>query len=50
MINVAAAANESIIKGRNYDLLADFEPVGLYVFPANILIVNPGFRPPRCPR
>ena len=26
---------------QNYDLLADFEPVGLYVFPANILIVNP---------
>ena len=42
MINVAAAANESIIKNRSYNLLTDFEPVGLYVFPANILIVNPG--------
>ena len=41
MINVAAAANESIIKNRSYNLLTDFEPVGLYVFPANILIVNP---------
>ena len=41
MINVAAAANESIIKGKRYSLLADFEPVGLYVYPANVLIVNP---------
>jgi tripartite-type tricarboxylate transporter receptor subunit TctC len=40
MINVAAAANESIIKNRGYDLLADFEPVGLYAYPTNILIVN----------
>jgi tripartite-type tricarboxylate transporter receptor subunit TctC len=42
MINVAAAANESLIAKRGYDLLADFEPVGLYVYPTNILIVNAG--------
>jgi tripartite-type tricarboxylate transporter receptor subunit TctC len=41
MINVAAAANESIIKNKGYNLLADFEPVGMYAFPVNILIVNP---------
>lgn len=41
MINVSAAANESIIKNRGYNLLADFVPVGLYVYPANILIANP---------
>lgn len=42
MINVAAAANESIVKNRGYDLFADFEPVGMFAFPTNILIVNPG--------
>ena len=42
MINVAAAANESIIKKKAYNLLADFEPVGMYVYPSNVLIVNPG--------
>lgn len=41
-LNVAAAANESIIKKKSYNLLTDFEPVGMYVFPTNILIVNPG--------
>lgn len=42
MINVAAAANESIIKNKAYNLLGDFEPVGMYVIPTNLLIVNPG--------
>jgi tripartite-type tricarboxylate transporter receptor subunit TctC len=41
MINVAAAANESIIPNRGYDLFADFEPVGMYAHPSNILIVHP---------
>ena len=41
MINVAAAANEAIIRNKAYRLLADFEPVGLYVYPSNVLIVNP---------
>jgi len=44
MINVAAAANESIIRNRGYDLLADFEPVGMFAYPANILIVNPALQ------
>lgn len=43
MINVAAAANESIIANKAYRLMADFEPVGLYLYPSNVLIVNPGF-------
>ena len=42
MLNVAAAANESIIKNKAYKLLADFEPVGMYAYPTNILIVTPG--------
>jgi len=41
MINVAAAANESIIRNRGYELLADFAPIGLYAYPTNILIVTP---------
>lgn len=41
VFNVGAAANESIIKNRGYNLLADFEPVGLYAYPTNVLIVNP---------
>jgi tripartite-type tricarboxylate transporter receptor subunit TctC len=40
MINVAAAANESLIRNKSYNLLGDFEPVGMYVIPTNILIVN----------
>ena len=42
-VNVAAAANETIIRNKAYNLLADFEPVGMYVYPSNVLIVNPGF-------
>jgi tripartite-type tricarboxylate transporter receptor subunit TctC len=42
MVNVSAAANESILKSRGYNLLTDFEPVGMYAYPTNILIVNPG--------
>lgn len=41
MINVAAAANETIIRNKGYDLLADLEPVGMYAYPTNILIVHP---------
>jgi tripartite-type tricarboxylate transporter receptor subunit TctC len=41
MINVAAAANESIIRNKGYNLLTDLEPVGMYVYPSNILIVHP---------
>lgn len=41
MVNVAAAANESLIKSRSYRLFDDFDPVGMYAYPTNILIVNP---------
>jgi tripartite-type tricarboxylate transporter receptor subunit TctC len=44
MINVSTAANESIVKGKTYKLLNDFEPVGQYVWPANILIVTPSLQ------
>lgn len=44
MINVAAAANESIIRNKNYKLLTDLEPVGMYVYPSNILIVHPDIK------
>jgi tripartite-type tricarboxylate transporter receptor subunit TctC len=44
MVNVAAAANESIIANRGYSLLNDFEPVGMYAYPVNVLIVNPAFK------
>ena len=44
MINVAAAANESIIRNKGYNLLVDLEPVGMYVYPSNILIVHPDVR------
>ncbi len=40
-VNLAAAANESIIRNKAYLLLADFEPVGMYVHPSNVLIVHP---------
>jgi tripartite-type tricarboxylate transporter receptor subunit TctC len=49
MINVAAAANESIIKQKGYNLLTDFEPLGMYMFPVNILIVNPDVPATRVP-
>lgn len=41
MINLSPTANESLIKGKSYDLLADFEPIGQYAWLANVLIVNP---------
>lgn len=41
VVNVGAAANELILKDRGYNLLADFEPVGIYAYPTNVLIVNP---------
>jgi tripartite-type tricarboxylate transporter receptor subunit TctC len=44
MINVAAAANESIIKNKGYNLLTDLDPVGMYVYPSNILIVHPDIK------
>ena len=41
MVNVGAAANESMASKRAYDLFGDFLPVGLYFYPANVLIANP---------
>jgi tripartite-type tricarboxylate transporter receptor subunit TctC len=41
MINLSAAANETLVKGKSYALLADFEPLGQYAWLANVLIVNP---------
>ena len=41
MINLSAAANESLVKGKSFSLLADFEPIGQYAWLANVLIVNP---------
>jgi tripartite-type tricarboxylate transporter receptor subunit TctC len=40
-LNLAPAANETIIKKKGYDLLGDFEPVGMYLHPSNILIAHP---------
>jgi tripartite-type tricarboxylate transporter receptor subunit TctC len=41
MINLSAAANESLVKGKSWNLLSDFEPVGQYAWLANVLIVHP---------
>lgn len=41
MINLSSTVNESLIKGKSYGLLADFDPIGQYAWLANVLIVNP---------
>lgn len=41
MINLSAAANETLVKGKSWNLLTDFEPVGQYAWLANVLIVHP---------
>lgn len=41
MINLSAAVNESIIKGKSFNLLTDLEPVGQYAWLANVLILHP---------
>ena len=41
MINLSATANETLVKGKSWSLLSDFEPVGQYAWLANVLIVNP---------
>ncbi len=41
MINLSAAANESIIRKKSFGILADFETVGQYAWLANILILHP---------
>jgi len=41
MINLSATANETLVKGKSWSLLGDFEPVGQYAWLANVLIVHP---------
>jgi tripartite-type tricarboxylate transporter receptor subunit TctC len=41
MINLSAAANETLVKGKSWSLLGDFEPLGQYAWLANVLIVHP---------
>lgn len=41
VINLTPAAAETLLRSKSYNLLTDFEPVGLYAYPANVLIVNP---------
>lgn len=41
MVNLSAAANETLVKGKSWHLLSDFEPVGQYAWLANVLIVHP---------
>ena len=49
MLNVASAANESLIKKKGYNLLTDLEPVGMYAYPTNILIVHPSVKATNVP-
>jgi tripartite-type tricarboxylate transporter receptor subunit TctC len=49
MLNVASAANESLIKNKGYKLLDDLEPVGMYAYPTNILIVHPSVKAANLP-
>ncbi|MBL8382897.1 MAG: hypothetical protein JNM90_07490 [Burkholderiales bacterium] len=41
MINLSAAANESIVRRKSFALMSDFESIGQYAWLANILIVHP---------
>jgi tripartite-type tricarboxylate transporter receptor subunit TctC len=41
VINAINTANETLTKNRSFNLLTDLEPVGLYVWLANVLIVTP---------
>jgi len=41
MINLSAAANETLLKKKSFALLTDFDPVGHYAWLANLLIVHP---------
>jgi len=49
MLNVASAANESLIRNKGYRLLDDLEPVGMYAYPTNILIVHPSVKATNLP-
>lgn len=41
LVTASNAANETLARGKSYSLVADLEPVGLYVWLANVLIVTP---------
>lgn len=44
LVTVSNAANETIMKSKSYSLVNDLEPVGLYAWLANVLIVGPAVR------
>ena len=41
VINAINTANETLTRNKSFNLLSDLEPVGLYVWLANVLIVTP---------
>lgn len=42
LVTASNAANETLTRNKSYSLVSDLEPVGLYVWLANVLIVTPG--------
>ena len=44
LVTASNAANETIMKSKSYSLVADLEPVGLYAWLANVLIVTPSLK------
>jgi len=44
LVTASNAANETIMKSKSYSLVADLEPVGLYAWLANVLIVAPSVK------
>lgn len=44
LVTASNAANETIMKSKSYSLVADLEPVGLYAWLANVLIVAPAVK------
>jgi tripartite-type tricarboxylate transporter receptor subunit TctC len=41
LVTASNAANETLMRSKSYSLTADLEPVGLYAWLANVLIVSP---------
>jgi tripartite-type tricarboxylate transporter receptor subunit TctC len=41
LVTASNTANETLMRNKSYSLTADLEPVGLYVWLANVLIVTP---------
>jgi tripartite-type tricarboxylate transporter receptor subunit TctC len=44
LVTASNAANETLIPNKSYKLLTDLEPLGLYAWLANVLIVNPDIK------